>query len=408
MADKDQSSERPKFLGEEQVGDPTQSESSPNAPQAFAPEGQRHQLGEKPPEEPPAVPLDTPPTDAVSGPSADNSPKSTVDSSYAASELPEMDASLAPTGFQLPRGFHVISAAAVTLVLGLVLLVLLSQAMTFFQAAAMQPAPIRWLTYGAGTLLLVAVAGASGVLLIAYLRLRRTPAISRSALAQLRQRQDLQRAAGQRAVRARHELKQLLDEMPMDAATARGKARCDELLKLGASEDQVEDLQNRHRQLSEASNDDPQSWIHDFDRLFLSTLDELAKGRIKHHALAVSWKTAAAPTGFFDAAIVLINSYILIADLCRIYRVRATRWGTVQILARVLFNVFIASQAEDITAELGDSIGQSLKGVAGNLLGSLLSQVSGPVAQGTANGFFLSRLGLRARRMLRPVAIETL
>jgi uncharacterized membrane protein YcjF (UPF0283 family) len=193
----------------------------------------------------------------------------------------------------------------------------------------------------------------------------------------------------------------------MDTGTAKGKARCDELKnKLGASEDQIHDLQNRHRQLSESGSGDPEGWIHDFDRLFLSTLDELAKARIKHHARAVAWKTAAAPTGFFDAAIVLINSYLLIADLCRIYRVRATRWGTVQVLAHVLFNVFAASQAEEITGELGDSIGQSLQDATGNLLGSIIGQVSGPVAQGTANGFFLSRLGLRARRLLRPVAVE--
>ncbi len=54
-------------------------------------------------------------------------------------------------------------------------------------------------------------------------------------------------------------------------------------------------------------------------------LDVIAKQRIADCAKLVGLKTAVAPTGFLDTAIVLTNAYRLITDLCRIYNVRGNR-----------------------------------------------------------------------------------
>jgi putative membrane protein len=288
------------------------------------------------------------------------------------------------------------------LISGLALLVLLSQ------AAALMDQISRWPTWPAraatAAVLLVVLAVLASLLRLSwvFIRLGRSPRVSTRALRSLAERADMRALSLQRSAEAKRQLKRLLTSYPL--GSNRDRLR---LSRLGLLPDEIDRLESAARALTSQEGGGDAAWIEQFDRLFLSVLDEAAQRRVNRCAWLVGLKTAAVPGGGFDAAIVMINAYLLIADLCILYNVRTGAWGTATVLVHVVVNALTATQIEDVTAAATDHwaghLSQHLGGLAAGLT-HVAGKVAARVGDGAVNAVLTRRLGGVAIRYLRPIA----
>ncbi len=99
-------------------------------------------------------------------------------------------------------------------------------------------------------------------------------------------------------------------------------------------------------------------------------------------------------------------SYQMVYDLCRIYNVRAGRWGTAVILAHLVANVLAArgihSAADSAAGSLSNMAHQHLTHTAAAAAG-IAAKLIGRVAEGGVNCLLMYRLSVLARDYLRPI-----
>jgi uncharacterized membrane protein YcjF (UPF0283 family) len=283
---------------------------------------------------------------------------------------------------------------------GLALLFLAAQALSAWTALASLPAPFHWFGYGGVLLVSTAVLAAVGFLVVQFARLRPSPRVSLAALDEIRDRARTRQAALRKTTLAQKQLEQFLNDYPLEAGNA-----C-RLSRLGFSEAEAHRLIAQKQQLCESARSSDRTWIEDVEKRFVCVLDEVAARRIRRYALLVGIKTAAAPTGFLDTAIVLINAYLLVGDLCRIYNVRTTRWSTLLVLVHIFVNAVAASRMEDVTEPLGENLADSLREEIGGVFARAAGIFGSRTAEGTVNGLLLARLGHATKRRLRPIVLE--
>ncbi len=283
--------------------------------------------------------------------------------------------------------------AAVVLV-GLVALVVLSQGVSLLNEIEQLPQWAHAPGYAALGLLALAILLATIRLAGAFFSLERTPRIAMRTLRELQERDDLRRTATLAFREARRKLERYVRSYPHD------KRR---LQKLGFADVEVEALRLAREDLlsGQASRSTEDAWLADCEQNFVSVLDEAARRRVKRCARQVGLKTAVAPTGFIDGAIVIVNAHIMVADLCRIYNLRTTKVGTTAILLRTALNLLVATQLEDATQELWEAAERNLgKGIRGlPVIGPIVSRT----AEGSANYVLCRRLGRAVMRHLRPL-----
>lgn len=251
---------------------------------------------------------------------------------------------------------------------------------------------------GAGLLILVMVAAAVR-LLVLYVRMRASPAISVHAIQELGQRAEMRELASQQYSAACRILRTFVDRYPLE-----GKHREALLRRSGFRQDEIERLRCSAENLLGRELTTYEGWLQECDRTFLAVLDGVARRRIRQYAIAVGVKTAAVPTGFADTAIVLLNAYLMIGDLCRIYNLRANSLGTLAILGHVFVNAFSAANLEQLTDAAADNVGEAVS-TAGGLLAGVAKTATARLAEGSANGLLFRRLGLTTMRRLRPIQL---
>jgi putative membrane protein len=257
----------------------------------------------------------------------------------------------------------------------------------------------QWFGYIGIGLITASVVAAMGYLIHRYLRLRQSPLISLAMLENLHGRHDMQHAALQKTADAQQQLESFLRDYPLDNRRS--------LLRLGfTDESNIRDLQNQRDRLCQGPRGSDMMWLDELDRQFLSVLDEVSIRRIKRYARQVGIKTAFAPTGFVDAAIVSINAYLLIGDLCQIYNVRANRWSTLMILLHMFVNTVSAAEMEDLTDAMSDGLAGAVRDHIGEAATFATQFVGKRIAEGVANGVLLSRLGHVTMRSVRPIRQE--
>ncbi|KIX13967.1 YcjF family protein [Dethiosulfatarculus sandiegensis] len=288
---------------------------------------------------------------------------------------------------------------------GLSLVVLATQALSFISLLQGLPDWARYGGYGLMGLLCLLVLWSLGRFLISYMLLRQSPRISLTALRSLEQRANLRQKAHDLLKDAQEQLCGLLTDYPLKG---RKKKKTQ---ALGFSDEEIEQMAKVRKHLLElASEESTEAWLMQFEKTFLEPLDQAAKKRITRRAWLVSLKTAAAPSGFLSAAIVVINAYQLMNELCAIYQLRTGGMGTVSILLRIFVNAFAASQME----EWMDQATQGIIGTAATgtdaaaaffkvLAGGIMSRA----AEGGANAFLLIRLGAAGMHYLRPLTEKT-
>lgn len=291
--------------------------------------------------------------------------------------------------------------ALIVIVSGSMLLFLGSQALTTLRMLATLPTWVQWIGYPVVVALSLAVLVAVGYLMRQYLRLRQTPQVRLYTILGLHERAASQHAARHHTAQARQMLERFLREYPLDP---RHTAR---LRRLGFDMTQdIEPLRAQRQRLCEAARGSDRTWLLDVDRHFIRPLDHIARRRIRRYAVQVGVKTAVAPAAFLDTCIAIVYMYLLVADVCRIYHLRASRWGTFLILTRAFVSTVIAGQLDEATDPFGENLAETLRESIGSFLAGAAGMLTSRAAEGTANGLLLARLGTATARHVRPIAPE--
>ena len=161
--------------------------------------------------------------------------------------------------------------------------------------------------------------------------------------------------------------------------------------------------------LKESDSAGRSKWIEDCDSLFVKKIDDFASQRVSDYSKRVGIKTALCPTGFLDALIVIVNSFLLVEELCRLYNVRANWRNSAFLAARLVFNTFISAKLEkslDNTANFfSDELALASTSL-GNAFSKLFLGVGKRMVEGAFNYFLIKRLGHATMRYLRPIKLK--
>jgi uncharacterized membrane protein YcjF (UPF0283 family) len=291
--------------------------------------------------------------------------------------------------------------AAVVLLAVLLLVFLLSQVTQLLVQLSAWPTVLRPLGYGSVGLLCTAAAVAAGRLALMYLRLRRNPALRTDALYRVAARQRIRAAGTRRAFdQVYQHLQPLLASYPLH-----DKAFGNRLRACGAAASQVDLLAVVQQRLLKAQGG-KEAWIAEFNKQFLSILDDIAARRLRRAAFSAAKLTALSPRGSIDALIMSALALELVADLCAIYNLRASRVDTVRILGTLIFHAGVSSQLEDLSHGVAADLFYSLHSDTTwftALIGKVAAPLTGGIADGMLNGSLIYRLGRVTIRALRPL-----
>ncbi len=179
-----------------------------------------------------------------------------------------------------------------------------------------------------------------------------------------------------------------------------------ELKELGQSEEEAKALSSACLRLHDDRPVSDRQWIEEFERDFLTPLDELARRRIGGYAKSVALNTAISPFALLDAGIVLHHGFRLLQDLLQIYRVRTDRIGTMYLLGWIIFNSYLAAEIGEHIDKITDSLVEEIANIVGpGILAKAAGGLSARGAEATANYLFTRRIGRRAIKLLRPLAL---
>jgi uncharacterized membrane protein YcjF (UPF0283 family) len=293
---------------------------------------------------------------------------------------------------------------AVLVVLGAALaLFVASQAVGVIADVQSLPEPWRWGVYGLVGLCLGVIVLAAGRATVSFLRFRATPRLSSRALTELAERAELREEARADLDTAAAHLHRILADYPAGDDPGRRS-----LTSLGFTADAARALAADRRTLLDEYGQVPSAqWVARYRELFAARLDDAARRVVRKRSLLVGAKTAAVPNGPLDTAILLTHAFLMVGDLCRLYRVRTDRRGTMAITWRILIAAFVAGRLEDLTDEaarhLSDAAAGSATGVLAKAGSAVAGKVVGKAAEGVVNAAFTYRLGRAAMRQLRPI-----
>lgn len=293
---------------------------------------------------------------------------------------------------QLSPSDHTL-VAVVAFAAAMLVLFVLNQALAFIDHLAQSPEWVQWLGWVVLACALAAIIGSVWSLARKYLHLKPTPALWLD-------RQQLRELARTGTTEAKHRLAEFLREFPIDRDPPRKWKR------LGVTAESLQSLVDTRANLINPRHGDTNKWLEELNDCFLARLDSVAQQRVAHYAKRVGIKTALSPKGFLDSTIVVVNSYLLLTDLCDLYNVRAGRTGTLRLLARIGFNTAIAGNldqpAEMLEQEIRDSVQDWTSTIAAQVLGKVVAKA----AEGGANALLIYRLGKAAMRELRPLRLN--
>ena len=142
-------------------------------------------------------------------------------------------------------------------------------------------------------------------------------------------------------------------------------------------------------------------WFDRFRRDFQTPLDELAEARTKYWANRAMLVTAVSPNGLIDSAGTVYFGFALLADLCRVYNLRAGRTGTAVLLGRVFVNAYLAGNLSDVEKLAEDQYDQLFAhgfevvgvGVSTNVVGKFLGKVGAKATSGYLNRLLAATAG---------------
>lgn len=303
---------------------------------------------------------------------------------------------------------HPLAAAFLIGSAGALGLFLYSQALTILGHLAVQPPAIQYPGYTALAILAFAVSYSMLRLVVLYAKLRRNRQIRVEGLAELQSRTRLRWLAAAKSREARERLEQYLRGYPLNTERER-KA----LAKLGLTPAQELKLAAVKAELLDPARfTSTTEWFDRFRDGFQAELDRIADQRVSYWANRAMLVTAISPNGFVDSVSTTYFGFAMIADLCRVYNLRAGRTGTAVLLGRVFFNAYLAGNLNDFEKLAEEQYDHLFEqgfqvvgiGVSSNVVSKFLGKVGAKATAGYLNRVLLLRLGRYASRLLRPVS----
>ena len=287
-------------------------------------------------------------------------------------------------------------------------LFLYSQAITVLGHLAAQPPALQYPGYAALGVLAAAVLYAMLRLTIVYARLRRNRQIRVEGLADLQSRTRLRWLAAAKGREARERLEQYLRDYPIDTDRDRKK-----LTRVGLTPEREAVLVAvRAELLDPARFTSSAEWFARFRDGFQAELDAAAEERVSYWANRAMLVTAISPNGLIDSVSAGYFGFAMLADLCRVYNLKAGRTGTAVLLGRVFFNAYLAGNLNDFERLAEEQYDHLFEqgfqvvgiGVSSNVVSKFLGKVGAKATAGYLNRLLLFRLGRYGCRLLRPVA----
>jgi putative membrane protein len=306
---------------------------------------------------------------------------------------------------------HPLAAAFLVGTVGVLGLFLYSQTITILsQIATLQPVWMQYAAYGALGLLAAAVLYAMLRLTVLYVRLQRNRQLRLSGLEELHSRTRLRWLAHAKAAEAKSRLEEYLRTFPIDTEKNRRF-----MARVGVTEEMAAELARvREELLDPARYASSGEWFERFRTGFQGKLDEAAAARISYWSNRAMIVTAVSPNALVDSLSTSYFGFTMIADLCRVYNLKAGRTGTAVLLGRVFFNAYLSGQISDVEKLVEEQYDQIFQqgfhvigaGVGSNVAGKFLGKVGAKATTGYLNRVLLNRLGKYACRLLRPVTRE--
>lgn len=313
------------------------------------------------------------------------------------------------------RAWGSVVVAAVLGLAGLVGLYIYSQVLAVVATLATLP---QWTAVPALILLgllVSAVVLAFGRLTLAYARLRRNRQVRMKDLESLTQRAHLRQIAQARRKEARKVLEDYVMTYPIPTRitsrrpeapglTPSEPVRTGALVELLTSQ-QLDDLRKAHgRLMNPVYYEDINKWLDEYERAFQSVLDGAAESRVTRCAAWVGCKTTISPSPLVDMLIASYWAFVLLRDLCVIYNVRVGVLGTVALLGRVFFNVYVAGSLEGLEEHVEETLRTAIGGFLHGLGQAIVAKCAAKTAIGLTNSILIMRLGNRAIRALQPLS----
>ena len=234
-------------------------------------------------------------------------------------------------------------------ILSLVGLFVFAQTITLLAHVAILPKLIRWSSYLLIGVLIGGIVLGVARLLIAYVRLRRTQRITLRGIDSLNERAQFRRLAAGEIDKAHRLVLKYLDDFPTDRGA---------LVKLGFSDELAKKLLSSRSELADPSKHlGTTDWLKRFRQDFQSVVDKAADACIKRHAQRVGLKVAALPWALVDVAVVLRGAFMMIGDLCKIYRLRLGAAETLIVMGWAAVQSIFAGKIEEYTGNKGESWG---------------------------------------------------
>lgn len=306
---------------------------------------------------------------------------------------------------------HPLAAAFLIGSVGALGLFLYSQVLNVLASLqSVQPTWVQYPGYAALGLLALAVVYAMARLLFLYARLRRNRQLRLRGLEELHSRTRLRWLAHAKTQEARARLEEYVRAYPID--TPKGLKA---LARVGVTPQTAEELAKvRDELLDPARYASAGEWFGRFRDGFQGRLDAAADARIKYWANRAMLVTAVSPNGLVDGLSTSYFGFAMLADLCRVYNLKAGRTGTTVLLARVFFNAYLAGNLNDLEKLAEDQYDHLFEqgfqvvgvGVSSNVVGKFLGKVGAKATTGYLNRVLLARLGRYACRLLRPMTRE--
>ena len=154
--------------------------------------------------------------------------------------------------------------------------------------------------------------------------------------------------------------------------------------------------------LSEALSDE--MFVDRYRERFQSRLREAAQGVVTRRARMLGVKAMVSPYPLLDGAAALFQSFLMVAELCRIYNVRTGKIGTLRILLKIVFHTYIAGKVDEWEDSVGKTVAELLQ-EAGlpSAMGTVVGKFSAKSAAAYFNYRLLRRIGLETIALLQPV-----
>lgn len=289
-------------------------------------------------------------------------------------------------------------------------LFLYSQALSILANLATLPEYVRYAGYAGLAILAGAVLFSMARLALLYARLQRNRQLRLRGLEELQSRTRLRWLAHAKTAEAKARLEDYLRSYPIGTEKERRS-----LAKLGVTAEMAAELAKvRDGLLDPARYASAGEWFDRFQHGFQGKLDEAADARVSYWSNRAMLVTAVSPNGMVDSLSTSYFGFSMIADLCRVYHLKAGRSGTAVLLARVFFNAYLSGQINDVEKLVEEQYDQVFQqglhvvgaGVGSNVAGKFLGKVGAKATTGYLNRVLLSRLGKYACRLLRPVTRE--